>query len=105
MVAEQGIPADVKKLAGRWMRTALVAGLRNNGSIQAQQAIEPLLDLVPNRISNGRLQFYFPQRACFRRGFMGGFFGGGRCIVCRDSVFSERRACALAELLDKFKGE
>ena len=62
--------------------------LRYDRGVEAQDWVEPFLDLIPN----WSLELDLSERACLRGSLMSMFFGSGRgiCIICRQRLFCER---------------
>lgn len=106
--AEQRVARHVEQLALRGVRRAVRAAPRHQRRVQAEQAVEPPLDLVARRVPDWRLQLDLAQRACLGRGFrerlLGGA-GGGRLFYLSGGVFCEGGACAFAQLLNELERE
>ena len=54
MEGEKGIAVDIEEFALRWVRAALGVELRaREGSIEAEEVVEPLLNQIALGITNG----------------------------------------------------
>lgn len=78
MVREQRVPADVEELAGGGVRAALRGRVFwEDRGVEAEQAVEPLFDLVAGTVPDGGVELDFAEDAGFVGSFVGGLFGGG----------------------------
>ena len=109
---EEGIPVDVEELAIRRMRTSLDV-LRNDGRVEAENGVEPFLDLVSGAVTDGFLEFDLSEGSAESGGRFDGCWrvfrgGGGRRskVVGRVGIFGEGGGSrGFSELLDEFDGK
>ena len=98
--AEERVARDVEELALARVWAAHVRLPREDRCVEAEEAVQPLLDLVPRGITDGCLELDLAEGTCFWGRFRNRLFGGrgssGSIILSSSRVFGERRSGTLA---------
>jgi hypothetical protein len=61
VIGEQRVPVDIVQLAFGRVRTTLDR-LRDDGSVEAEEVVEPFFNIVAGRVSDGLFQLDLAQR-------------------------------------------